>query len=45
VLEVHAKFGGAHISLAAGAAKNVEFYLQHFEKRKVPVFKLLVSQF
>jgi len=29
VLEVlyhHAKFGGARISLAAGAAKNVEFF-------------------
>jgi len=30
VLEVlyhHAKFGGAQISLAAGAAKNVEFFV------------------
>ena len=27
VLYLHAKFGGARISPAAGAAKNVEFFL------------------
>ena len=27
VLYHHAKFGGARISLAAGAAKNVEFFV------------------
>jgi len=42
VLYPHPKFGGAWISPAAGAAKNVVFLLPAaFAKRKLPVFNLL----
>ena len=46
VLYHRAKFGGARISPAAGAAKNIEFfvcYRQHCTQRKAPVFKLLLE--
>jgi len=50
VLEVlyhNAKFGGARISPAAGAAKNVEFFVTGSIARSanLPVFSLLRGRF